>query len=289
MKRIASLFLVVLAACNHRGTQHENPGYAGKLDSLGIPHRTLQEKMKTTDLGEWPKDGAANGITASRVTGGAVGLPREAARGARFVSVDDVRKLDVARQGTGLFIVGTDYVPRELPELLQAKGLTARPDGSLVDRNGEPVALFINNETYRVQGGERQASLGGKLLDFLVPSAYAASPFAWRCFSFSPWALYHGGFHRWYEAGTSIAAYGADGGGGCSGGSPLTNIDFLQARAEVGSPGAQNFCFHCPTQSAYDTWDVGYFWPAHGTPTTTHSGVWADGSFSFSRTANLSW
>jgi hypothetical protein len=290
MKRIG-IFVVLLGVIGCAEQRPENPGYSGTLDSLGIPRRTLTEKMKPVDLDEWPKDGATNGIAVRRVTGPSAGLPREATPHAKFVTTDEVRRLDVARQRTGLFIVDADYVPRDLPEILKAKQLTVRQDGSLIDRNGEPVAMFITSEVYVAEGARqpKRVSLLDRFLEAIVTPAYAASPFAWHCFSFSPWAVYHGGFHRWYEAGTNIAAYGADGGGGCSAGSPLTNIDFLQARAAVGGPANVNSCFHCPTQSAYDTWDVGYFWPAHGIPTTTHSGIWADGKFSFTRTRSLSW
>jgi len=296
MKKIAAIALLLLVgACDRDGNkdgekQTRNPGYVGVLDDLKIPHRTLSETIRQPDLAEWPKDGAANGIKVQRVTGAAIGLPRAQAAYAKFVTTEAIKKTDFTRTASGVFIVDTDYVPRDLPEIMRMKGLTARQDGALVDANGEAVLLLIKGETYLAQGPSgRQTSLLGKVSDLFITPANAASPFPWRCFSFGPWAIYHGGFHRWYEAGTNIAAYGADGGGQCSGGSPLTRIDFLQARAAVGSPGNQNFCFTCPTQSAYDTWDVGIFWPAHGIPTTTHSGIWADGRFSFSRTANLSW
>jgi hypothetical protein len=290
MKRTGCILLVLAAASCGRG-DHRNPGYAGTLDSLGIPHRTLTERMKHTPAAELPKDGATNGLTVRRVTGPSAGLPRSAAPGARFVTMDAVRKMDVVRQQTGLFIVGTEYVPRELPDILKSRQLTLRPDGSVVDANGEPVVLFVTNELYAASGAEQpqRTSLLGRIGDALVPSAYAASPFPWRCFSFSPWALYHNGWHRWYEASTNIAAYGFDGAGQCSGTSPLTKIDFLRAGAEVGSPGDTHHCFTCAVESAYDTWDVGYFWPAHGTPATLHTGVWADGKFTFSRSASLSW
>jgi hypothetical protein len=296
MKNVAAIsLLLLLGACDkdgQKGGEERNPkpGYAGVLDKLGIPHRTLSEKMPQPNLAEWPKDGAANGIKVQRLAGAQIGLPRTQAPYAKFVTMDAIKQMDFARTATGVFIVDTDYVPRELPEILRMKGLNPTQDGRLLDANGEPVALLIKSETYLAQGpSNRQTSLLDKMTDLLIPPAKAASPFPWRCFSFGPWAVYHSGFHRWYEAGTNIAAYGADGGGGCSGASPLTKIDFLQARATVGAPGAQNSCFTCATQSAYDTWDVGYWWPAHGTPATFHSGIWADGSFSFSRTASLSW
>jgi hypothetical protein len=296
MKKVAAITLLLLAGACHKDGQKDgekpprNPGYVGVLDDLGIPHRTLSEKMRQPDPAGWPKDGAANGIKVQRLTGAQIGLPRAEAPYAKFTTMDAIKQIDLARTATGVFIVDTDYVPRDLPEIMRMKGLTAAKDGRLTDANGEAVALLIQGETYLAQGPSgRQTSLLDKVSDLLIPPAKAASPFPWRCFSFSPWAIYHGGFHRWYEAGTSIGAYGADGAGQCSGASPRTNIDFLQARAAVGFPGNQNFCFTCTTQSAYDTWDVGYFWPAHGIPTTTHSGVWADGRFSFSRTAHLSW
>lgn len=292
MKKVAAIMLLLLAgACQKDGQKDtRKPGYAGVLDDLGISHSTLSEKMRQPDLAEWPKDGAANGIKVQRLTGAQIGLPRAQAPYAKFTTMDAVKQIDFARTATGVFIVDTDYVPPELPEIMRMKGLNATKDGRLVDANGEPVALLIKSETYLAQGPSgRQTSLLGKVSDLFIAPANAASPFPWRCFSFGPWAIYHGGFHRWYEAGTNVAAKGTDGAGQCSGNSPLTRIDFLQARAAVGSPGARNSCFACATQSAYDTWNVGIFWPAHGTPTTTHSGIWADGRFSFSRTANLSW
>jgi hypothetical protein len=278
-----------------RNPNFKNGGYSEVLDKLGIPHRTIQPQM-SVDLSGWPKDQVAKGLRVARVTGPKAGLARNAMPGAKFVTLDEVRKLDVARQATGLYLVGIDFVPRDLAEILKAHGLKLDAGGKLVDRLGEPVAAFVTSEMYRAEilkqalreSGSPSGLLTG-LLDGLVPSAEAASPFPWRCFSFTPWALYHGGFHRWYEADTWVAAYGADGGGGCSSGSPLTRIDFLQARAEVGGGGSTNHCFNCETKHAHDEWDVGWFWPAHGIPVTTHSGVWADGSFSFSRTAHLSW
>jgi hypothetical protein len=74
-----------------------------------------------------------------------------------------------------------------------------------------------------------------------------------------------------------------------SAGTSPARIDYLQTRAAVGWPGSLQYCFACEAEHSHDEWDVGWFWPAHGIPTTTHTGVWADGSFSFSRTANLSW
>jgi hypothetical protein len=278
-----------------RNPNFKDGGYSETLDRLRIPHRKLEPAMKPVDLATWPKDGAVNGPSPARLKGAGLGLSPNQMPGVRMISLEEVRKMDVARQGSGLFVVGTEFVPRELPDILKAHGLRLDGQGQLVDRDGAPAAFFVTSEVYRASSkpaGTKHSALDGflsGLADAFSTPAEAASPFPWACFSFTPYAVYHGGFHRWYEADTWIAAYGADGQGGCSGASPHTRIDYLQTRAAVGWPGSLQYCFACEAEHSHDEWDVGWFWPAHGIPTTTHTGVWADGSFSFSRTANLSW
>jgi hypothetical protein len=277
----------------NRNPNFKDGGYSEILDKLGIPRPKLQPQMKPVDLATWPKDGAVHGLAPTRLKGErAGGLSPNALPGVKLVSLDEVRKMDIARS-SGLYVVGTDFIPKELPEILRSKGLRLEKDGRLLDGQGQSAAAFITSEVYLMsQQGTKQSSLHGfwnGLMEGLTPSAEAASPFPFRCFSFTPWALYHSGFHRWYEADTWAAAYGVDGQGGCSNASPHTRIDYLQTRAAVGWPGSVQHCFNCEAEHSHDEWDVGWFWPAHGIPTTTHSGVWADGSFSFSRTAHLSW
>lgn len=274
-------------------------GYAATLDKLKIPHPTIRARMPAVDLANWPRDRAVNGPAPTRVTGGSAGLSPNDWPGVKRASFEQLQKLDVLRQQSGLFVVG-DLIPLQLPEILKDKGLTLEKDGKLHDQNGELAVAFTTGEVYLVKGtAPRTSSLArpnalGRFLSSLADAfspaaAEAASPFPFRCYAFTPWALYHGGFHRWYEADTWVDAYGPDGGGGCSGGSPHTRIDYLQARAAVSGGGHLSWCFTCEHGHAHDEWDVGWFWPAHGIPITSHSGVWADGSFSFSRTASLSW
>jgi hypothetical protein len=290
MRIILIPLLLLAGACDRDREEHRSQGYAGTLDSLGIPHRTLSANSHPVDLGDWPKDRAANGVNVRRVTGAALGLPRSTFPYARFTTSEAVKRIDFARQGTGLFVVDTDHVPADLPGLMKSKELSSKPDGSLVDAIGEPAALLIQSETYAVQvAGQVRTSWLGRMMDEFVTPAQAARPFPFRCLTFSTWALYHSGFHRWYEAGTDVAAFGANASGTCGLNTPRTRIDYLQARTAVQGPGTENFCLACLTTGAYDQWDVGYGWPAHGVPTTTHSGLWADGSRSFTRTATRSW
>ena len=270
------------------------------LDPNKLPFNTkvLRQEMKV-EFPDWPKDSQA-GAAAKRLAGVKIGLPTEKAPGVRFLKAGQVGQLDVAKLKSGLYLVGIDFVPPDLLEALKAFGYRLEKDGTLHDRNKEPLVAFVTSELYQIEKRSEGAKTGGvsgstgsalyaALAQVFDHAAEAAHPFAWACYSFTPWAVYHGGFHRWYDARTWASAYGVDGSGGCSWASPLTNIDYISTRAAVGWPGNENHCFSCNSEYSRDVWDVGYFWPAHGIPTTTHSGVWADGAFSFSRSANLTW
>lgn len=271
--------------------------YSAVLDEMKIPRNRLTSQTRPVDLSAWPKDGAVYGPRPKRLTSEDAGLSLSQLPGVQKISLAKVKRMDVDKQRTGLFLVDIDFIPRELPEALKMQGLTLNSDGTLLmDGTQEPVVAFVTSEVYLMESQEKpyknnhvMSYLLGESNSIFSPTATPANPFPFACFSFTPWALYHGGFHRWYEADTWVAAFGRDGSGRCSNASPHTRIDYLQTRAAVGWPGSVQHCFNCEQKHAHDEWDVGWFWPAHGIPTTTHSGVWADGNFSFSRTANLTW
>ncbi len=262
---------------------------------LPFNSKVLRPDIKT-DFPDWPKD-TATGAAANRLTGPKAGAAIERLRGARSLKPGEAAGLDISKQRSGLYLVGIDYVPKDVTEGLKRFGYTLQPDGTLLDKQREPLVALVTNETYLIEppAGAKSSdasplpSLFTRLSDLVVPRAHAANPFPFRCYSFTPWAVYHGGFHRWYDARTWASAYGADGANGCSWASPLTNITYIQTRAAVGWPGDEDHCFNCNSEYSRDVWDVGIFWPAHGVPVTTHTGVWADGSFSFSRSAHLTW
>lgn len=252
------------------------------LEKRGLKPKVLNEKT-IVDIKDWPKD-LVEGAAVKRLSGQEAGLTKEILPGVRFISFEKAKQMNTKEQNTGLFLVGIDFVPRELPEALKSLKYTLRKDGTLLDSNEEPILAMITSEVYLIQ--EKRM---GKLLDVFVSEAHAASPFPWRCYSFTPWAIYHSGFHRWYEAKTWADTYGADSSGGCSSGSPHTKVDYIYTRAAVGGGGDSDHCFNCENEYSRDTWDVGYWWPAHGIPVTAHRAVYADGNFSFSRTAYLTW
>jgi hypothetical protein len=260
-----------------------DPGYSVVLDQMDVPRKRLSAYSRPVDVATWPRDGVVYGGKVVRVKGKTAGLPPEGLPAAKFVTMSAVRKLDVRKQRTGLFLVDIDFVPRELADLLKSKGLTLKHDGTLHDKHNEPVVGFVTGEVYQVRPSDKAAP---------NPRPFA-SPFPFTCFSFLPTAFYHetgiGGNHRWYDAHTLAVAYGPDGSGGCSDASPHTRIDYIQARAAVREGGDLQQVWGSDQVQANDTWDVGYGWPAHGIPETTHSAIWADGTFSMSRTASLTW
>lgn len=279
------------------GEERKPPAHlAVELQKRGLTTKVLTKDSKA-DLTGWPKD-SATGAKVRRITGPEAGLSRDKLPGAKFVGLAEIKRMEMAEKSTGLYLVDVDFVPRDVLDALKAYQFTLKPDGTLLAVNGEPVLALVTSEVYLI---ERKAEpkpdkkgawldqLYDRLTGVLVPTVQAASPFPWVCYSFTPWAIYHEGFHRWYDARTWAGAYGPDSGGGCSGGSPYTHIDYIQTRAAVSGYGDEHHCFFCETEYSRDTWDVGYWWPAHGTPTTFHLGVWADGWFSFSRTAQLTW
>jgi len=306
---VAGIFVttLALAVLTLSSAQEKKPSSEGRkapqnlaveLQKRGLSRKLLRSDTKT-DLTGWPKD-SATGAKVTRVTGPQAGLSRDRLPGAKFVSLAEVKRMDISKQTTGLYLVAVDFVPRDVLDALKVYQYTLKPDGTLLDANNEPILALITSEVYLIQKEEPKRGkpekkrsslfeLFNRASGLLLSSVQAANPFPWQCYSFTPWAVYHGGFHRWYDARTWAGAYGADAGGGCSGGSPYTHIDYIQTRAAVGSGGDEHHCFNCENEYSRDVWDVGYFWPAHGTPTTNHLGVWADGSFSFSRTAELSW
>lgn len=261
-----------------------DPGYSGVLDQMDIPRQRLSAYAAPVDVSTWPRDGAVFGGTVKKVAGKNAGSPIAGLSGAQAIPFGGSKKIDVRKHPGGLFIVGIDYVPRELGAQMAARGLVLKSNGTLVDKNGEPAVAFVTAEMYHVMVH------APKPRHKLQPEA---EPFPFTCFSFATWAVFHktgfAGNHYWYDTSTTPTAYGPDASGGCSGASPHTRIDYMQAIAAVRQPGNFQQGWDTDQISAYDVWDVGYGWPAHGVPETTNSAIWADGSFSMSRTANYTW
>jgi hypothetical protein len=227
-----------------------DPGYTVVLDQMDIPRQRLSAYSKPVDLSTWPRDGSVWGGSVERLSGKDLGHPLASLPGAKKIPFGGSKKIDVRNHPGGLFIVGIDYVPRELNNLMVLRGFILNKDGTLVDRNGESAVAFVTSEMYHVRRHVPKQQGGVK------PKA---APFPFTCFSFDTWAVFHktgiGGNHYWYDTSTTPTAYGPDGSGGCSNASPHTRIDYLQALAAVNLPGTTQQGWSTDQISAYDVVD----------------------------------
>jgi len=261
-----------------------DPGYTVVLDQMDIPRQRLSAYSRPVDLSTWPRDGAVYGCSVKKLSGKGLGQPLASLPGVKAIPFGGSKKIDVRNHPGGLFIVGIDYVPRELSNTLAIRGFVLKKDRILVDKNNDPVVAFVTSEMYHITKDAPKQEPGVK------PKA---TPFPLTCVYFEPWAVFHktgaGGNHYWYDTQTTAIALTYDSAGRCSGASPHTRIDYMQALAAVNLPGTTQQGWNTDQMTAYDMWDVGYGWPAHGVPETTNSAIWADGSTSMSRTVHLGW
>lgn len=96
------------------------------------------------------------GASVRRLSGKNMGLPRSALPGARFLSYGKWLKMTQIPK-TGLFIVDSFFVPRELPGELKRAGYRLKRNGTLVDRKGQPIALFVKSAYFELmpKGGTK--------------------------------------------------------------------------------------------------------------------------------------
>jgi hypothetical protein len=211
---------------------------------------------------------------------GDMALPYDKYRGIQYRSSKEFFEQypDRSKTPSGLYLLDTELVPRQLPEILVRNGLALGPNGSLVNQKGEKAVMVLGYRLVAVR--KKQGSLPGSIFGLLAPSsALAATPFplewvsAWYSWSDDE------GFCRSITTSTGADAWG-----------PIidpwgdrvhTNIQQIEAYANAaGSPNDQK-CNNCGWDSAQATNNFGCFWPAHG------GGEWGwadtkDGSFNWS-------
>src|SRR3990172_2303727 len=97
---------------------------AAAFDPAKLPFNTkvLRPDMKT-DFPDWPKD-TATGAAVNRLTGPKAGAQLQRLRGARLLKTGEVAGLDMSKQRSGLYLVGIDYVPKDVTDGLKTFGYT---------------------------------------------------------------------------------------------------------------------------------------------------------------------
>lgn len=249
----------------------------------------------------------SSGLDVRPVSGQEAGSPVSTLPGAKAISHERWKEMKEIPK-TGLFLVDLDHVPAGLAEDLKSRGYRLTADGSLT-KDGNPVALFVHGETFRVRPADKTSALssGGGLAELadragsalswlagatgslLASEAEAAEPFPWACFSWYFEWEYHGGFCRDYHARSNAYAWGPGPGGGCADPKPLTRIQYISTYATVGGNADFDYFYNADQSHSEAVWDIGCFWPAHGPASGYHYGYWRDGEAWAYRTWSWQW
>jgi hypothetical protein len=184
---------------------------------------------------------------------------------------------DRSKTPSGLYILDSDFIPEQLPEILSRAHLTLRPDGSLVNAQGGKATMVLWHKL--VQYTAKRASLADHEKSWsLFPSVYAASPYplSWV----SAWGNWYAdnGFCR-----SVTATTGADSWGPVQNGArPHTRIQFIETRAwSNGTSTIDHQCSNCDTLTSQAQASYGCWWPAYGFGVDGYADL-KDGSFSWS-------
>lgn len=227
----------------------------------------------------------SHGLQATKLKGRQAGKPVSELKGAKSVTRAQLAAMKEIPK-TGLYLLDLDHIPPGLIDDLKANGYQLEANGRLT-QNGREVALVVHGETFKVTPSKTSAGLmdwaGRTLLQALhgplyVEEAEAASPFPWACGSWYFSWHYNGGFCRDYTAWSNAYAWGAGPGGGCSDPKPLTRIQYISTYASIGSHTGFDYRYDADQSHTSAKWDIGCFWPAHGTASGYHYAYWQDGS-----------
>jgi hypothetical protein len=195
-------------------------------------------------------------------------LPLDQFKGIKFIRSSDFFAKFSDRKNTpsGLYLLDTELIPKQLPEILARNGVALGPNGSLVNQKGEKAVMILGYRLAAVTPQKQGAP----------PAAF---PFALEWVSFWWSWVADEGFCRSLTASTGADAWG-----------PIipfwgqrvhTNIEQIESFAAAADARDDKICNNCPWEFAQANRDFGCFWPAHG------GGQWGwvdfkDGSFHWS-------
>lgn len=203
-------------------------------------------------------------------------LPHEQFPAIHFVRSNEFFKKFSDRKSTpsGLYLLDTELIPKQLPVILAKNGVDFGPDGSLINQKGKRMVMLLGYKLVAIRKKQ------GSLLDRFAPTtAFAARPFplewvsAWYSFADDE------GFCRSLTSTASADAWG-----------PMiipwwgvrvhTNIEQIEVYEQAADVQDDKICTDCAWQSAQAYKDFGCWWPAHD------DGQWGwadlkDGSFNW--------
>ena len=217
------------------------------------------------------------GVTLTPAT--VAGLPKGSVQGMKFTTTEQMKKTKGPTE-VGVFMVDSESIPKNLQANLKEAGYQLQADGKAVDAKGNPIAVFVSSQTYRVDPKQKSGELpnmlqrfGQAIWNFAVTPAKAGNPYPFRCYTINLYAVYDlGGFCRWQRVHTFAEADGALADGTCGVARPETRISSISVRAGfLPSSISRRSCPNCSRASVSRQVGYGCLWPAiGGTPTMRH-------------------
>ena len=183
---------------------------------------------------------------------------------------------DRSKTPSGLYILDADFIPVQLPEILEKARLTLKPNGTLLIAQGGLATLVLWHKL--VQVTTPRASVDPNQRWSLLTPVAAASPYPLSWVSaWGSWSA-DNGFCRSVTANTGADSWGPV----QNGNRPHTFIQYIETRAwSSGASTIDNQCRNCDTLTASSTASYGCFWPAYGFGVDGYADL-KDGSFSWS-------
>ena len=186
-------------------------------------------------------------------------LPREKAPGVRFAKSDEFFRqyTDRSKAPSGLFIFGSQFIPRELPDMLKTAGLTLQPDGTVVNAKGHKVTMVVWHSLVAAPGANRLPRQQHTWLQELgIGSAHAATPYPLAGWNYSYSWSWETGYCTDVRTDTYANALGYQGGNWVA-----TKPQFLGTRAYAGGGTYDSWCNYCSSQHTYAEVNNGCGWP----------------------------
>jgi len=99
-----------------------------------------------------PADQNTVAVEKEIITGEEAGLLLESYPQINVISVEKMENiLEIGdTPETGVYLVGIDYVPVNIEKLLAEENLTLESDGTLLNEDGLPVSLFVEDQVARI-------------------------------------------------------------------------------------------------------------------------------------------
>jgi hypothetical protein len=198
-------------------------------------------------------------------------LPREKYRAIHFVRSNEFfsKYPDRSKTPSGLYLLDTELIPRQLPEILTLNSLALGPNGSILNQKGEKIVMLLRHKLVAVRRNQGSVSR----------SVNGAAPFPLEWVS--AWWSWHDdeGFCRSLTASTGADAWGpiVD----VWGDRVHTNIEQIETFAWAADAQDDELCENCAWSFSQAYRDFGCWWPAHGGGLGGFADL-KDGSFNWS-------